>query len=94
MTASEPAGAIEGTPLGLAAHLVRDNLGPRRLNRSRWCYPRVFEGGYFLNDNSYDVAPDGRRFLMIKEDPAELVPAHFSVVLNWFEDVKRRAPKK
>ena len=52
--------------------------------------PRTLFEGHFLR--SYDVAPDGRRFLMIKEDPAELGPAHVNVVLNWFEEVKRRVP--
>jgi serine/threonine-protein kinase len=38
----------------------------------------------------YDVSPDGRRFLMIRdgEQPATQV----NVVLNWFEELKRKAP--
>ena len=56
--------------------------------------PRVlFEGQFYdFGINCYDVSPDGSRFIMIKEDPAELGPAHVNVVLNWFEDVKRRVP--
>ena len=56
--------------------------------------PRVlFEGQFYdFGINCYDVTPDGSRFLMIKEDPAELGPAHVNVVLNWFEEVKRRVP--
>jgi len=30
---------------------------------------------------------------MIKEDPAESGPANVKVVLNWFEEVKRRIPR-
>jgi serine/threonine-protein kinase len=53
----------------------------------------LFEGSYcYFDFNSYDVAPDGTRFLMIKEDAAESGPAHVNVVLNWFEEVKRRVP--
>ncbi len=52
--------------------------------------PRMLFEGHFLG--SYDIAPDGTRFLMIKEDPAESGPAHVNVVLNWFEEVKRRVP--
>jgi hypothetical protein len=52
--------------------------------------PRTLFEGRFLN--SYDVAPDGTRFLMIKPNPAEFGPAHVNVVLNWFEEVKRRVP--
>ncbi|MFI5181143.1 MAG: protein kinase [Thermoanaerobaculia bacterium] len=50
----------------------------------------LFEGHYHGSDNGYDVAPDGQRFLMIKPDPAESGPPHVNVVLNWFEEVKRR----
>src|ERR1035441_8385339 len=35
------------------------------------------------------VDPEGKRFLMIKRDPAEFEPARLNVVLNWFEEVKR-----
>ena len=50
----------------------------------------LFEGSYFsFGSGSYDVAPDGR-FLMIKPGPEESGPAHVKVVLNWFEEVKRR----
>jgi serine/threonine-protein kinase len=56
--------------------------------------PRVlFEGQFYdFGINCYDVSPDGSRFIMIKEDPAELGPAHVNVVLNWFDEVKRRVP--
>jgi Tol biopolymer transport system component len=52
--------------------------------------PRTLFEAHFLR--SYDVALDGTRFLMIKPDPAESGPAHVKVVLNWFEEVKRRVP--
>jgi Tol biopolymer transport system component len=53
----------------------------------------LFEGRYFCHGvNFYDVTSDGTRFLMIKEDPAESGPAQVKVVLNWFEEVKRRVP--
>jgi eukaryotic-like serine/threonine-protein kinase len=56
--------------------------------------PRVlFEGQFYdFGINCYDVTPDGSRFIMIKEDPAELGPAHVNVVLNWFDEVKRKVP--
>jgi eukaryotic-like serine/threonine-protein kinase len=41
---------------------------------------------------SYDVAPDGTRFLMIRRDPSESGPPRVNVVLNWFEELKRRVP--
>jgi len=39
----------------------------------------------------YDVYPDGQRFLMVKAEQ-ELAPTQINVVLNWFEELKRRVP--
>jgi hypothetical protein len=42
-----------------------------------------------------DIAPDGHRFLMIKESGAaedRSAPAQIHVVLNWFEELKARVP--
>ena len=61
--------------------------------------PRVlFAGDYFFGAvPSYDLHPDGLRFLMLKtEDVAtSSLPAEFTslvVVDNWFEELKRLAP--
>ncbi len=43
----------------------------------------------------YDIAPDGRRFLMTKPSRAAEAPAQSArliLVQHWFEDLKRRAP--
>ena len=60
--------------------------------------PRVlFEGRYavsripFLN---YDVSPDGQRFLMLKDSDQASEVTQINVVLNWFEELKRRVPVK
>jgi Tol biopolymer transport system component len=57
---------------------------------------KLFEGRYgaaaFHSGRTYDVSPDGRRLLMIKGgagDP-DGTPATMIVVLNWFEELKRR----
>jgi serine/threonine-protein kinase len=45
--------------------------------------------------SSYDVSPDGQRFLMIKENAAEgqnASPPRMVVVLNFFEELKRLVP--
>ncbi len=39
----------------------------------------------------YDVAPDGQRFVMIKESEEQQV-GQINVVLNWFEELKRLVP--
>jgi len=59
--------------------------------------PRVlFEGRYhpaYGTATNYDVSPDGQRFLMIKPNEAgEAAPTQINVVLNWFEELKRRVP--
>ena len=49
--------------------------------------------GYALR--SYDVAADGQRFLMIKEDVAAKTTAPAAslvVVLNWVEELKAKLP--
>ena len=63
----------------------------------------IIEGSYFgpqqgLRGRTYDITPDGTRFLMLKEaapadtdDPfAGLTQIH--VVLNWFEELQARVP--
>jgi serine/threonine-protein kinase len=56
---------------------------------------KLFTGPYFavLNGRTYDVAPDGERFLMIKEigSAADAAP-QIIVVENWFEELKARVP--
>ena len=39
---------------------------------------------------NYDVTPDGQRFVMVKPREQELAATQINVVLNWFEDQKRR----
>jgi serine/threonine-protein kinase len=53
--------------------------------------------GYLTNLNwwgrSYDISPDGQRFLMIKENGAEgTAPASIVVVQHWVEELKRLVP--
>ena len=58
--------------------------------------PRMlFEGQYVTAEQtgtSYDVSLDGQRFLMVKETEPGTSAAQINVVLNWFEDLKRRVP--
>ena len=53
----------------------------------------LFEGAYVPLPRSladYDVSPDGQRFVMLKN--AEQRPGEISVVLNWTEELKQKAP--
>jgi serine/threonine-protein kinase len=60
--------------------------------------PRIlFEGQYVPTPATfpnYDVSPDGQRFLMLKPSDQEQAvgPTQINVVLNWFEELKRRVP--
>ncbi len=67
----------------------------------------LFRGAYVsLNLNyganelkPWDISPDGRRFLMMKEvasggKPATETPRKINIVLNWLEELKQRVPVK
>ena len=58
----------------------------------------LLKKGYFTNpvwwSRMYDIAPDGQRFLMIKEESTEgpAAPASLIIVQHWFEELKRIVP--
>ncbi len=55
----------------------------------------VFEGKYKLESvtllSTYDLAADGRRFLMMRSEQ-QSAPTRLNIVSGWFEDIKRRVP--
>jgi Tol biopolymer transport system component len=54
---------------------------------------RLFDrSDYFFKYNfgTYDVAPDGQKFLMIRRDPGS-VPRQLNVILNWTAELDRMA---
>ncbi len=60
---------------------------------------KLFEGRYGASANqigrTYDIAPDGKRFLMIKPGGSAdqtAVPTSLVVVQNWREELKRLVP--
>jgi eukaryotic-like serine/threonine-protein kinase len=61
---------------------------------------KVFETRYLVPNNArtYDVSPDGQRFVMIKgpadDGRASAASLSLVVVLNWFEELKQRVPVK
>jgi serine/threonine-protein kinase len=61
---------------------------------------RLFEGRYLLDattsGRTYDVSPDGQRFLMTKVGGGSdetSAPTSIMVVLNWLEELKRLVPR-
>ncbi|MBN1571305.1 MAG: serine/threonine-protein kinase [Acidobacteria bacterium] len=75
---TEPSFDIVGTPQPLfrGAYLSQ----PRRLVNAA------------LQPYLWDVSPDGKRFLMMKE-AGTTASTRINIVLNWFEELKQRVPK-
>ena len=59
--------------------------------------PRVlFEGNWdvLTVTRGYDVTPDGKYFIMTRPEPPSDQPVtRLNVVLNWFDELKKRAPR-
>jgi serine/threonine-protein kinase len=64
---------------------------------------KLFAGRFFFTDaqgaigegRTYDVSPDGRRFLMIKSSDTDAsVSRNIVVVQNWIEELKRLVPTR
>ena len=56
---------------------------------------RYFAGGGGFNGRTYDVSPDGQRFLMIKlggGTNSTAAPTSLVVVQNWVEELKQLVP--
>jgi serine/threonine protein kinase/Tol biopolymer transport system component len=56
----------------------------------------LFEGSYVANSGAgalYSVSPDAQRFLMTKAPEQQSAYTEINVVLNWFEDLKKKVPK-
>jgi serine/threonine protein kinase len=62
----------------------------------------LFQGTYVIPSTSFlsnwDISPDGKRFLMIKQltaagsESTSAGPSKINIVLNWFEELKERVP--
>jgi hypothetical protein len=54
----------------------------------------LFEGDYVnVGGRSYDVSPDGQRFLLVKSNGESKAHTQLNVVTNWFEELRRKVPK-
>ena len=58
---------------------------------------RLFDGIYdagFPNRQAWDIAPDGERFLMLRNvsSDAQSPYGQITVVLHWFEELTRLVP--
>jgi hypothetical protein len=83
----------------------RDNSGDRmmevsfitepevQMGRPRLLFEGRYKGGWPWGRN-YDIAPDGKRFIMITDEELEEKPTQIRVVLNWSEELKRIASEE
>jgi serine/threonine-protein kinase len=58
---------------------------------------RLDTGGAAGGMANYDISPDGKRFVFVEEPQTNAPagpPVRLQVVLNWFDELKRRAPVK
>ena len=59
---------------------------------------KQFDGRYLaaVVDRAYDISPDDKRFLMVKQGGGseETAAPAMIVVQNWFEELKRMVPGK
>jgi len=54
---------------------------------------QLFEGpfvGSIPFGRSYDIAPDGERFLMVRQPVGSEVLTNLAVVVNWFAELRQR----
>jgi Tol biopolymer transport system component len=49
----------------------------------------LFEGLY---GDDWDIARDGKRFVMIRDESAQSAPRYINVALDWFSELRARAP--
>ena len=56
----------------------------------------LFSGPYLRSlgyrSHTYDIAPDGERFLMLRESENNTQRNEIIVALNWFEELTERVP--
>jgi Tol biopolymer transport system component len=61
-------------------------------------FKSIYAGANESSGIPYDIHPDGKRFLMMKEPPGSSSaaggPRKINIVLNWFEELKQRVPVK
>jgi serine/threonine-protein kinase len=86
-------------------YLALDNvlMGVRVQPGAAWAATtpaHILTGKYFFGNpgfgRTFDIAPDGQRFLMVKEEVSDAAAARPNVIVvqHWFEELKRLAPPK
>lgn len=101
--AESPIWSPDGTEL---FYLNRDNVMAVQVDtRSSFSYGKpkaLFKLSYvtgYIESVAYDIHPNGKRFLMLKEvestgEPLKRSPGKINIVLNWFEELKEKVPDR
>ena len=74
----------------MAVSFVPDEPSPR-VGKPRLLFEGRYRGGQRYG-RTYDLAPDGERFLMIQDGEPPPPQPQYNIVLNWFEELKRLVP--
>lgn len=71
---------------------------PQVLFRANYMFSSIDQLTINPGLHSWDISPDGKRFLMIKPPgvapSADGGPRQINIVVNWFEELKQRVPVK
>jgi serine/threonine protein kinase len=65
--------------------------------KPKFLFDDTYLGGIPANGNSWDIHPDGQRFLMKKsviseDNESRLFTPQVNIVVNWFEELKKKVP--
>ncbi|MCW8984527.1 MAG: hypothetical protein OQK55_04230, partial [Thermoanaerobaculales bacterium] len=63
-----------------------------RAGAAQVLFEEPYEAGTYMWSPNFDIAPDGKSFVMITPDESWGRATEVRVVLNWFEELKRLAP--
>lgn len=81
--------------VGPSGAVMAARVDPRGSAWSASTPHKIVDGPYVTltsaSGRTYDVSPDGQRFLMVKQ-PATRAPAQIVIVQNWFEELRRLVP--
>jgi len=68
------------------------------LGAPRTLFKSIFSGQTNVSGTPWDISPDGKRLLMMKEPGSDAAAGggsrKINIVVNWFEELKQRVPVK
>ena len=81
---------------GLVARRVRQLCSGLRFSNGVALSPdgrRLYHNETFVGLWAYDIMPDGKQLLVVVPDRTDPRSREVDLVLNWFEELKRRVPR-